>query len=79
MGFLPFMNQGGQRVVRWHRLVLAWLAILAACALGAAGMSYALRGDVWDFALFGLALGVGWAAALTAQGFLLPGERLPPA
>jgi hypothetical protein len=20
MGFLPFVNQGGQRIVRWHRL-----------------------------------------------------------
>ena len=38
MGFLPFMNQGGQRVVRWPRLVLAGAFIRLGTLLGSCTM-----------------------------------------
>jgi hypothetical protein len=79
MGFLPFVNQGGRRIVRWPRLALAWVAVIAACILGNGAMTYALTGDFWDNAPFAIWLGVLLAACFTVRGFTLPVECLPPA
>ena len=78
MGFLPFVNQGGQRIVRWHRLVLAWIAVILACILGNGAMSYALMVDFWHDSLFAIWFGVFLAACLTVRGLTLPVEKLPP-
>jgi hypothetical protein len=78
MGFLPFVNQGGQRRVRWHRLILTWIAVLLACSFGTAAASYALLGEWWSFAHVGLAVGVFSSAWVTVLGFTLPVEQLPP-
>ncbi len=76
MGFLPFVNDGGRRVVRWPRLILMWVAIILASSLGFVGASYAL--DWWDYTLFGgIAMGVCSAAWATTIGFTLPVEKLP--
>ena len=78
MGFLPFVNQGGQRVVRWHRLVLIWVAVILACVLGNGAMSYALTGDFWHYFFFAIWFGVFLVACFTVRGFALPVEKLPP-
>jgi hypothetical protein len=78
MGFLPFVNQNGRRVVRWHRLALLWVAIILASILGAAAASHALTGDWRYFVSFGIAWGVFNSALVTARGFRLPVEQLPP-
>jgi hypothetical protein len=77
MGFLPFVNQGGQRVVRWHRLALVWLFIISATLFGSCMMGYSLTGD-WRWGDFiGVALGVFLSMVFTVQGFTTPPERLP--
>jgi hypothetical protein len=77
MGFLPFVNAGGQRVVRWHRLIFTWIALIVAATLGSAAVSYAGIGD-WrlDISL-GIAIGVFYSAVITVRGFILPVEKLP--
>lgn len=77
MGFLPFVNQGGQRIVRWHRLVILWVALIVTSLLAAAAVSYVLMGNWWHFASFGIAWGVFNAAWVTGRGFNLPVEKLP--
>ncbi len=77
MGFLPFVNQGGRRVVRWHRLALVWDVIIAACVLGNGATAYALTGDFWQNAPFAVWFGGFLAACLTVRGFTLPVEQLP--
>jgi hypothetical protein len=78
MGFLPFVNDSGRRVVRWHRLVLAWVAVILACLAGTAITSYGLMG-AWDsFAPVGFVLGVFFCAIITVNGFMVPVEKLPP-
>ena len=69
MGFLPFVNQGGRRIVRWHRLVLVWIAVVFACILGYGAMSYALMGDFWHDSFLAIWLGVFLAACVTVRGF----------
>ena len=78
MGFLPFVNQGGRRVIRWHRLALAWIAVILACLLGNGVMSYALTGDFWQDAMFAVWFGVFLAACFTVQCFTIEVEKLPP-
>jgi hypothetical protein len=77
MSFLPFVNQGGQRIVRWHRLVLVWIAVILACLLGNGAMSYALTGEFWQSAPFAIWFGVVLAVCFTVRGFTLPVEKLP--
>lgn len=81
MGFLPlqpFVNQGGQRVVRWARLLLVWVFIISASTFGSVMAGYAFTGD-WRYGAFiGLALGVAFAAGLSARGFSVPVGELPP-
>jgi hypothetical protein len=77
MGILPFVNQDGQRIVRWHRLVLVWIAVILACILGNGAMSYALMGDFWHDSFFAIWLGVFMAACITVRGFNLPIDKLP--
>jgi hypothetical protein len=78
MGFLPFVNQGGQRVVRWHRLVLVWIFVLSASLFGSCTMGYILVGD-WRYGVFmGLVTGVAFSTVVTALGFTTPVEKLPP-
>lgn len=78
MGFLPFVNQGGQRAVRWHRLIFAWIAVISAATLGSCTMGYVLTGD-WRYGGFlGVAMGVAFSAVITVQGFTTPVENLPP-
>lgn len=78
MGFLPFVNQGGQRVVRWHRLTLAWACVISAAMFGSCAMGYALVGD-WRYGAFpGMAMGVAFSTAFTYLGFTTPVDRLPP-
>jgi hypothetical protein len=77
MGFLPFVNQGGNRVIRWHRLVLAWIAVISATVFGSCTMGYFLTGD-WRYGAFvGLVLGVAFSAVVTVLGFTTPVEKLP--
>jgi hypothetical protein len=77
MGFLPFVNDGGKRVVRWPRLVLAWIAILSATMLGSCTMGYILTGD-WRYGAFiGVAMGVAFSTVITVQGFNVPIDKLP--
>jgi hypothetical protein len=78
MGFLPFVNQGGQRVVRWHRLVFVWMVIIFACILGNGVISLALVGDFWHESSFAIWFGVFLAACFTVRGFTLPVAQLPP-
>jgi hypothetical protein len=76
-GLLPFVNQAGRRVVRWHRLVLVWLFVLSAAMLGSCTAAYALTGD-WRYGAFmGLAMGVAFSTVVTVQGFTRPVEQLP--
>jgi hypothetical protein len=77
MGFLPFVNQGGKRVVSWPRLVLMWLAVILAVLLGNGAMSYALTGDFWHYTLLGVGFGVFVAAMATGLGFRLSVEKPP--
>jgi len=78
MSFLPFVNQGGQRIVRWHRLIFAWIAVLLATTFGSCMMGYILTSD-WRYGAFlGVTLGVAFSAGITVQGFTLPVENLPP-
>jgi hypothetical protein len=78
MGFLPFVNLAGQRIVRWHRLVLAWMAVISATLFGSCTMGYLLVGD-WRYGAFvGLAMGVAFSAMITVLGFTTPVDKLPP-
>lgn len=78
MGFLPFVNQGGKRVVRWHRLIVAWIAVLSATLFGSCTMGYILTGD-WRYGAFiGLAMGVAFSTVITVQGFNVAIDKLPP-
>ncbi len=77
MGFLPFVNQGGRRIVRWHRLVLVWIAVISATLVGSCSMGYLLTGDFRYGAFLGLAMGVAFATVVTVQGFTTPVDKLP--
>lgn len=76
-GFLPFVNEGGRRVVRWHRLVFAWVSIIAASALGCGVATSFLGGDWRDGGALGAAVGVMFAAMVTVQGLTRAVEDLP--
>src|SRR5436309_3558104 len=78
MGFLPFVNEGGRRVIRWPWLFLAWIGVLLACLAGTAVAAFALVGDWGRFLFEGVVLGVYCCAWLTVQGLTLPVENLPP-
>lgn len=78
MGFLPFVTQGGQRVIRWHRLVIVWIAVISANTFGSCMMGYALTGN-WHYGAFmGVAAGVTLSIVVTVLGFTTPVDRLPP-
>jgi len=77
MGFLPFVNRGGRRVVRWPRLILAWAFIMLATLLGSCTMGYVLTGYWWRFDWNGIWLGVFFSASLAVYGFTTPVDRLP--
>jgi hypothetical protein len=78
MGFLPYVNQGGRRVIRWHRLALVWFAVIVACLLGNGAVSYALTGDFWQYAWFAVWFGMFLAACFTVRCFTVGVEQLPP-
>jgi hypothetical protein len=78
MSFLPFANQGGHRVVRWPRLLLAWLFIMLASLLGSCTMGYILTGDRWRFDWIGIWMGVLCSASFAVYGFTAPVDKLPP-
>jgi len=80
MGFLPFANQSGKRVVRWHRLglVVVWIAAISGCVLGDGAFYYVLTGDFWQNSGFAIGLGVFLAAFITGLWLRLPVEELPP-
>lgn len=79
MSLLPFVvNQGGQRVVRWHHLVLVWLLSISATLLGSCTMGYILT-DNWRYGAFiGIVVGVGFSSVVTVFGFKTPVDNLPP-
>jgi hypothetical protein len=78
MGFLPFVNQCGQTIVRWRRLVLAWIAVVLATLVGTCMMDYVLVGD-WRRGVFlGLAMGVAYSIVVTVLGLTTPVDSLPP-
>jgi hypothetical protein len=78
MGFLPFVNQNGQRVVRWPRLILVWLFVLSATLFGSCTMGYILTGD-WRYGAFiGVAMGGAFSTVVTVHGFTAAVEKLPP-
>lgn len=78
MGILPFVNRDGHRIVRWHRLMIAWIFILSATLFGSCTMGFLLVGD-WRYGVFmGLVTGVAFSAVVTVLGFSLPVEKLPP-
>ena len=76
-GFLPFVNEGGRRVVRWHRLVLVWIFVTLASLVGCCVGASFLGGDWRDGVGLGAALGVMFSAMLTVQGFTRAVEDLP--
>lgn len=76
-GFLPLVNEGKQRVVRWHRLVLVWVFVLAATTSGCCAMAYLLVGDWSEGVFMGIATGVMYSAIVTFDGFMRPVEQLP--
>lgn len=78
MGFLPFVNQAGKRVVRWPRLVLAWGFVMLATLLGSSSVGYVLTGDWRRFDWIGIWMGVLYCASLAVQGFTTPADKLPP-
>jgi hypothetical protein len=76
-GFLPFVNEGGRRVVRWHRLALVWVFVISATTVGCCAGAYLIVGD-WSEGLFmGVATGVTYSAAVTFDGFMRSAEELP--
>jgi hypothetical protein len=77
MGFLPFVNQGGERIVRWHRLVLVWIAVISATTFGSCTMGYILTGDWWRFGWIGIWMGVFLSASFTFYGLTKPVDKLP--
>jgi hypothetical protein len=77
MGFLPFVNEGGRRVVRWARLVLAWVFIMFGTLIGSCTMSYILTGDWGRFGWIGIWMGVLCSASFTFYGFSTPVDKLP--
>ncbi len=80
MGFLslsPIMITGGKRVIRWPQLLLMSVAIILAAALGSGAVSYALMGDYWQYAFFGVGFGVVVAALTTGLWLRFPVEKLP--
>ena len=79
LGLLPIVNKGGRRVVRWHRLVLVWIAITLASVVGWCVAVAFLGGDWQDGIGPGAAVGVMFAAVVTVQGFARAVEDLPPA
>ena len=78
-GFLPIVNEGGRRVVRWHRLALVWLAVVLAAVAGWCTAVAVLGGDWRDGVASGAAAGVLFAAVVTVQGFTRAVKDLPPA
>jgi zinc transporter ZupT len=77
VGFLPFVNHLGKRVVRWRRLLLLWLFVTLAAASGGVIIGYALTGDWSDGAFTGIAIGIAFSAGVTVRGLTLPVENLP--
>jgi hypothetical protein len=64
-------------MVRWYRLFLMWVFVIAASLFGSCVMGYLLVGE-WRYGVFmGLAMGVFFSAGLTARGFTVPVEQLP--
>ena len=76
-GLLPFINQDGHRTVRWHRLGLVWGFVIMAALLVCCAMAYVITGEWWTGALLGVAIGVGYAAVVTFDGFLRSVDELP--
>lgn len=77
MGFLPFVNRDGQRIVRWHRLILVWISVILASLFGSCTMGYFLVGD-WRYgALLGWALGIWFSITVTSWGYTTPVDQLP--
>lgn len=76
-GILPIVNEGGRRVVRWHRLVLVWAAVALAALVGCCVMAAFLGGDWREGIVPGAALGVMFSAMVTVQGFTRAVEDLP--
>src|SRR5271166_1960458 len=77
MDFRPFVNQGGQRIVRWDRLVLVWAVLLVTPILAGAAVSSVLLGDCWRSAFEEICLGILAAVIVTVYGFTTPVENLP--
>jgi len=77
MGFLPFVNDHGRRLIRWRRLFCMWAAVIAASTVGAGVVSWALTGAFWDYATSGVALGVLFASFATVSGLQMPVDSLP--
>jgi hypothetical protein len=76
MGILPFVNQNGRRVIRWPRLVLAWIFLMLGTVLGNGVAGYFLTGDWWHFDI-GIWFGLFGCASLTVYGLKTPVEKLP--
>jgi hypothetical protein len=78
MGFLPFANQGGKKVVLWHRLVVIWIVFILGCVLGDGAFHYVRTGDFWQNSGFAIGFGVFLAMCFTVRCFLVPVDKLPP-
>jgi hypothetical protein len=82
VGFIPVVNQGGKRVVRWYQLVIMCVVILSAVIFGSCLMSYFLTGDWRDGAFAGICVGafsygMFFYTVVIARGFKMPVEKLP--
>jgi hypothetical protein len=77
-GFLPIVNEGGRRIVRWPRLALAWLCIVLA-SLTVSCVIAAFLDDWRDGIGIGAAIGVMSAMMVTVQGYTRAVEDLPTA
>jgi hypothetical protein len=76
-GFFPFVNEGGRRVVRWHRLVLVWVFVTAATTFGCSLASFILMEDWSGGIALGVALGVMYSVVVTFDGFIRSVDELP--
>jgi hypothetical protein len=71
------VNQGGRRVVRWHRLALVWILVTVATTFGCSLVSFVLMEDWSGGIALGVALGVMYSAVVTFDGFIRSVDELP--
>jgi hypothetical protein len=77
MGFLPFVNHDGLRVIRWPRLIVAWACIMLAAFIGSSAASYFLTGNARLLDWVGIWMGTFGCAVFLLSGYTTPINKLP--